>query len=322
MKSRSGAKPAGTFNPFFKQGNHAMAKIIDTFLFVEAYEAELLLMKLHLENDLVDKFVLIESAQTFRNEEKGLQAKKLILGDHRFWPFMDKIVIIEHEKGPFDGPAGYHTFYEAEEWSRASCWDYVRGRYADDAWVIVSDVDEAVDASDPVRKRLFLEELAANPGKTVIFDHYRYWYDFDNRSPWSIRTPVVQVGSIQNKTTSFRCRSNPPGPIRNVPLGDNPVFFEYSYCFSRDAMWRKLNSFIHDGYTEADLDLALLVNAWIKASARGERFGQRGHEDWFDTVELTEANSPRYVRENISLLKTNAVSPDYKANRRKMLYGR
>src|SRR5262249_35713713 len=126
--------------------------------------------------------------------------------------------------------------------------------------------------------------------------------------------------SVRSRRSSFRCRSTGPVAQRvEIPAGGHPLFFEYTFCFPPEAMWRKLNSFIHDGYTKEDLEKALLTNHWVKAPARGERPGHQTY-DWLETVELTEQNSPRYVRDNLARLKTNVIPPDYREHR-KRLYG-
>jgi hypothetical protein len=298
-------------------------KVVDTFLFSEAYEAELLLTKLHLESPLVDEFVLIESSQTFRGEEKGLQARKMLESDERFSRFLSRITVFSHPGRLFEGPPGYNTYYQNEERSRASCQAHVLANYSDEDWVIVSDVDEAVDCCDTDRRCQFTECLSRSAGNSASleFGHYRYWYDFDNRCYWTgIRTPVIQVGTIRRGLGSLNCRSRPRHTVQ-LPAGDRPLFFEYTFCFPAEACWRKLNSFIHDGYTVEELEKSLATNHWVKSAARGERPGERGDEDWFETVELTEQNSPQYVRDNLARLKTNLIPKDYRENR-KRLYGK
>jgi hypothetical protein len=300
-----------------------MVNIIDTFLFSEAYEAELLLVKLHLEDPVVNEWVLIESDQTFRGEFTGLTARSLIASDERFAQFRDRITIIEHCGKMTVSSPGYDAFYRNEEWSRRSCQSYLEDKYGDDAWIIVSDVDEAVDGTDPQRRARFLSILDEANGKdlTLEFGHYRYWYDFDNRCYWTgIVTPVVQMGAIRNRKSSLACRARDPRNCRRHPAADQPLFFEYTFCFAKPYMWKKLTSFIHDGYAESDLDVALLTNHWVKALARGERPG-RQDVDWLETVVLTEQNSPKYVRDNLVRLKTHAIPVDYLAHRQ-LIYHR
>lgn len=293
--------------------------VIDTFLFSESYEAELLLLKLHLESPVVTHWVLVESDVTFRGEPTGLHAKKL-LEDKRFAPFRDSVTVVEHHGRLFDGPACYDTYLKNEVRSRESAWPFINSFSKNEDWVIVSDVDEAVDCTDPIRHAKFIEHLHANGDATLFFQHYRYWYDFSNLTKYKgVVTPVANVGAIRNDKSSLAARTRIVHERVDFPSDPEPLFFEYTFCFPREAMWKKLTSFIHDGYTEEELRLALLTNTWVKSAARGEKVGQR-HDDWFETVILTEQNSPKYVRDNLSRLKTNAVSPDYKEHRRS-IYG-
>ncbi len=297
-------------------------KVVDTFLFAEAYEAELLLIKLTLESPVVNEWVLVESSQTFRGEEKGLQARKLIYSDERFAPFRDRIVLVEQQGRPFEGPPCYQTYYQNEERSRAMAWAHVDANYSDDDWFLVSDVDEAVDGTDPERAERFLGHLSRQAGRNVVlrFGHYRYWYDFDNRCYWAgIVTPAVRVGAARRGAGSTRARSTNSASI-DVPAEDLPLFFEYTFCFPPEGMWKKLNSFIHDGYTREDLERALLTNHWVKSPQRGEKVGGMD-VDWLETVELIEQNSPAYVRENLARLKTGVIPADYREHR-KRLYGK
>lgn len=62
-------------------------KIVDTFLFCDEYEKELLLAKLTMQSTRVDLHILVESDVTFRGEYKGLQARKMVEEDDRFSPY-------------------------------------------------------------------------------------------------------------------------------------------------------------------------------------------------------------------------------------------
>jgi hypothetical protein len=294
-------------------------RIVDTFLFCEEYERELLLLKLNLEDSVVSDFVLIESDVTFRGDFKGFHARKLIENDDRFAPFRAKLRIIEQKGRLFDGPANYETFYENEERSRNLAYGFLN-KCDVDTWVLVSDVDEAIDATCPQRRIAFLDHLKANERKTIYFGHLRAWYDFNNHCSWKgIFTPATQVGTLWKEWSTLRCRSRRAGQNVEVPAGDNPFFFEYSFCFPKEAMWEKLNSFIHDGYTREELDVALATNSWVKSAKRCESVGSQPF-DWFELVELTEKNSPKYVRDNFETLRTNVISKEYRENRRN-LYG-
>ena len=69
-------------------------KIVNTFIFGEPHETELLLLKLRLESNLVHEWVITESAFTFQGEPKDFHAENILNGDHRFREFVPRIKII------------------------------------------------------------------------------------------------------------------------------------------------------------------------------------------------------------------------------------
>jgi hypothetical protein len=291
-------------------------QIVDTFLFSEPYEKELLLIKLHLEDAGISKFVIIESSYTFRGEYKGLSARKMIESDKRFAPFLSKIHLIEHDKWLCPGPQNYDTFYQNEEASRESCWSYLESQCHNDDWVIISDVDEAFDCKNLERHDAFLAYLQDNQGATCRFGHIRFWYQINNLGNYyGVRTPVTQIGTIKKGWSSLKCRSKQIG--RNVDLQCDlnfPLCWEYTFCFpSIEDMWKKLCSFIHDQYTFSELEEALQANYWVKCKARGEKVGKK--EDWCELIELNSKNSPDYILENQRLFPTSFIPFDYRENR-------
>jgi hypothetical protein len=69
-------------------------QVIDSFLFSEAQELDMLLVKFNLEKHVVSTWLLLESQFTFQGEYKGLSAKELLQNDERFSEFVDRIIII------------------------------------------------------------------------------------------------------------------------------------------------------------------------------------------------------------------------------------
>src|SRR5690349_6138417 len=129
-------------------------KIVDSFLFSEPYEKELLLLKLQLEVNGIDEWVILENAYTLQGEKKGFHARKVLESDERFLPYLSKITIIEKE---------YETKYlprhvmldqfsfQAEHTQRDFAYDYFMDRYNEEDWIIISDVDEMMDFTDEKR---------------------------------------------------------------------------------------------------------------------------------------------------------------------------
>ncbi len=99
---------------------------------------------------------------------------------------------------------------------------------------------------------------------------------------------------------------------------DLPVAFEYSYCFrSFEEVMRKKRTYSHTGFCEASVRSGLACNHWPRSPNRGEVVGQEPY-DFFEKVELTEENSPKYVRDNLYWLRTNIVADDYKVKRKEV----
>lgn len=70
-------------------------KVIDTFMFSEPYEKDLLLLKLELENDVVDEWFITEGAYTFQGEHKGHYIRDILNKDERFQVYNHKIKLFE-----------------------------------------------------------------------------------------------------------------------------------------------------------------------------------------------------------------------------------
>ncbi len=283
-------------------------KIIDCFLMSEQFEGDLLEIKLNLEHEAVDKFVIIEGEYTFRGEYKGSNIANL-LREERFRSFLDKIHLISIKENLFHGEPGELEYFEVEHVSRAACLTYIKS-FSYDTWVILSDVDESLDFSDVARKNYILNTLAENTGG-VQFKNLRYWYDFDNLNFMTDkRIPIYSLSHLIKNTNIFRGRNN-DCVLYNPP---NPVGFEYTYCFAVENNWRKLNTFSHDKYEKQSLENGLKYNHWHRCPSRGESVGQ-SEWDWFETVILNESNSPKFVRDNLDRLKVNTVNPRYAEDR-------
>jgi len=56
-------------------------KIVDSFLFSEVYETELLLLKFILENEGVDEWIILENSYSFQGNYTGLHAQKILDAD-------------------------------------------------------------------------------------------------------------------------------------------------------------------------------------------------------------------------------------------------
>lgn len=116
--------------------------VYDCFIFFN--ELELLEIRLHELNDVVDKFVLIEANKTFQNNHKPYYFEE---NKERFAPFLDKIIHVKLDKYPLFIPLiNPFTPWKLEFFQRNSIVKGLKDCKPDDI-VLISDVDEIPRAS-------------------------------------------------------------------------------------------------------------------------------------------------------------------------------
>ena len=288
--------------------------IVDTFLFSEPHEADLLWVKFNLEDNHVDKWIIQENEYTLQGEKKGLHANE-VLKDKRFDKFRDKVHIISVSQQLMPADNRENTNFQREGWQRMLCRDYLVANYHDKpTLVLVSDVDESVDFSDFDRAQRYIEIALTHYPNQFCVGRMRYWYDYDNRCYLpDIRIPTISVEQIMaNPNILAQCRHN---AVNIYDAGETPIAFEYSYVFRNMAdVWRKKCTYAHTNFTEECIEEALKCNHWPRTMNRGEKLGDNEY-DFFEKVELTPENSPKFVRDNLTYLKTNIVSVNYQDNR-------
>jgi hypothetical protein len=289
--------------------------IIDTFLFSEPYENDLLYLKLILENDGVDLWIIQENSYTTQGEYKGVHAKS-VLAEERFKPYLHKIMVVSaDEKGKNSNDEGSN--FERENWQRTLCLQALSKFASSNDSIIVSDTDESIDFSDSNRKNRFYELIEKHQSVPIWVGRMRYWYDFDNRCYiHGLRIPVVPYSLLlQQPASIMRVRHQAFGPAYDA--NEDPIAFEYSYVFKNiDDIWRKKTTFAHNNYTYDCIVEGLKYNHFPASPLRGDAKPGTHEHDWLEEVVLTTKNSPQYVRDNLDTLKTNLVDPNYKYNRK------
>ena len=312
---------AGRFGSFSKVKRKTEVKnfkIVDSFLFSEIFEKELLLLKLMIEDSCIDEWIILENAYSFQGEYIGLQAKDLIENDPRFQPYKEKITIISKEMKTAILPK--HVFlddlsYKVEYWQRDLAYDYFINKYTENDWIMVSDVDEIIDFTDLARKNELLLKLANSKSGLVVFPTKRYWYDFDNEYKMMIGNAMCRKNYLlQNEKKLHQVRSENRRVINSK--WKNIIAFEYSSCYDKEYIMRKFYTSTHTGFTQNDLKLSLRCNH--RPTREFATWKADNNKYWFfETAQLTENNSPKFVRENLQSLKTGNIDVQYKLNRRK-----
>ena len=293
-------------------------KIVDSFLFSEPYEKEVLLTKMILGNQHTAEWIIVEGAYTFQGEYKGLHAQNVIDSDERFAPFRSRIHVITTTVA---NPALDYTRkdidkqgMDSERRQRSLAREYIIGKYADDVWVLLSDSDEMLDLGEPEKQELLQQKIEANTNGLIFVPRRRFWYDFDNLWNAVRSTPLVTVAQIRAAKGDMGL-----GFLRSDHIGyadewPQTLVFEYSYCYGYENILRKFRTFPHGGMTETEIRQSTRCNH-IPISAFRKMKLDLHKPLWMEKVTLTPQNSPRYVRENLELLRTNSIDPNYSQNR-------
>jgi len=292
-------------------------KIVDSFLFSEAFEKELLLLKFVLEDSCVDEWLLLENAYSFQGDFKGLQAKKILETDDRFRPYLDKITIISEERETtklakdevLDNEA-----FKIEYWQRDLAYNYFINKYNDNDWIIISDVDESLDFSDDPRKTELLQRMQTDKHGVLHVSTKRYWYDFDNEYQPLYGIPIcTKAYLLANRKKLHDVRVEYHADLKMK--WENIIGFEYSSCFKIDEIYRKLNTNSHMAFMVEEIKESLRCNHRPASKLRQMKV-KNDSRFFFEIVPLKENNSPKYVRDNLENLKTYNIDLNYRRNRR------
>lgn len=295
-------------------------RILDAFLFSEEHEKEVLLLKFILSDKHVDEWLICENAYSHQGDYKGLVARRLIANDKRFEPYRKKITIIEREQ-QFEvidkTKVQDDIAFKAENWQRNLALPYFLEHYGGDDWIAINDADEMFDFTDENRVAEFFKRLeGANEQGYLKVPRQRYWFDFDNQHI-NTHTSLLCTKKflVQNKHLTL-------STLRKLyTFGaegwENAIIFEYSSCFSREYIMRKLDTNPHTGISRQSLEQALRCNHRAIPLYMLKKKLKPTKHFFFEEVELTEKNSPLYVRQHLRELKTNVVDKNYRDNRKK-----
>lgn len=290
--------------------------IICTFPFSEAYELNILLLKFNLENKWVSEWIIAENDYTFMGQYKGFNLKRLLNEDVRFIQFRDKITVIEKSINlKLSGKEGDFSIGDNQ---RNSVKDYIINRHPDGTRVIVSDIDQAYDFEGGLRTELMLDFLTQYKDQAISFPIMKFWYDIDNFGHYLRQHCIKPIEHIKKKG-GFVYAEYPGARFNALDYKLNQfTIFEYTFCYFKEEIMRKLDTYGHFPFNEYDLDIALKCNHWIRRSQIGDVCPppSEEHNPWFETLELNYGNASQYILENFDSLKTKNVDPNYKENRK------
>lgn len=295
-------------------------KIIDTSICCGDYEGDLIYLKVWLESQQVDEFIFTENSYDYRGIFKGYFLNDLFR-QARFNHFRNRITVLQASKS-LSITANHNSidppeFAQAEAHLREFATNYIVNKYSDEDRILLTDCDEMFDFWDEWRTNKVLGELSTDD--CLQFERIRFWLDFDVlsfRSKGDIVCPSYKVKHLKEGQAKL---SQKKWNGRLVENGNRPYAFEYTNCFNIEGHYKKYGSSLHTYWSKEKIDEACLTGTWAKTTYQGPP-SKTCRWDWLLPVNLHKNNSPKYVRENLDILKTNLVPHNYIENRIK-LYG-
>jgi hypothetical protein len=324
-------------------------KVVDSFMFSEPHERELLLLKLEMEDAVIDEWIVIEGAYTHQGEHKGHYIRAMLSDDSRFAKYRDKITILElndnFSKSYLMPPLEYLRRYVkhrnprlrsslvalaeeaaffAEKNQREAGIDYVLDHHEDHDFVILTDIDEMLDAIG--RKRDVFLELLKPSEPAFKLRRKVFLYDYDNLCLRTRYCPVLSIKALRKLKAKngpwagYYVRAKLLWQGLNKLEVQEDLFYEFSYCFDKSSIMRKSRTYPHTGRGELEFERALLCNHVNRDVSLIDHAFLANRENWCEKIQVNEKNLPSTVVRNFERLRTNTVAVDYKDMRRKF-YG-
>ena len=304
-------------------------------MFSQKSEIELLYAKVVTENSLVANWVVVEGAYNFRGDPKPLILKDLLSKDKRFKDYLKRIHVVEVRKN-FLEDFSYGTKYflrkkfeilirkfffgghvNAKRLLIEKKYLYAEGASRDSAipkifdlsnsvndWILVSDLDEILNLSNDSIYQATIKIMNSNELFHMLY-RQKFIFDFDNLDYQQRFTPFISIELLKSKPslTAFR------GRIDGVAQIQYPFVTEYTFCFNLEGLFDKYSKHPHVSPTKESVLKALSVNSMPKYDDLAEL-------RWYKKVNLDDYIIPQYIKDNLSLLKTNIIAEDYDLNRK------
>ncbi|MEZ0184337.1 hypothetical protein AB9T89_18995 [Flavobacterium oncorhynchi] len=316
-------------------------KIVSTFMFSDSHEQELLWLKFNVEDSFVSEWIVTESKYTFQGKIKPMFFND-VLEQPRFKKFKNKIHYIElNENFNFQFEPKYMdllkrktkrllikkcdknyelvpyaelaSFY-AEINQRGACLGYLKSKYSDEDIVITCDADEIFDFTG--NKMDEFMDAVSKFDTPFYIKRYIYCYDFNNLTNRLRYSPIVKLKDLNSKQ-SFHSVRHPLKKNRKIVEFTRTLAFEYTFCFSREAIIKKLTSFAHVTDLDVDaVDFCLNNNISLINPDKIDNNYINDPESSFNRILISEENTPSFLIENFNDFKTSVVSIDYSLQRK------
>lgn len=254
---------------FTSEADPMKPRVWDGFTFFN--EFDVLEIRLHELDPVVDLFVLVEATRTFSGKPKPLFFAE---NPARFEPFLPKIVHVVVEDLPQDAPTWGREAFQRDAILRGL------GDAAPDDLVLIGDVDEIPRASA-------IRYLVDNGAEAAVtYQNTYYWrLNFQNvrGAPHDPLTLLVRRRLLGTPQQARLARFGLPG------IGG--AGWHFSYLGDEDAIRRKIDAFSHQEFNKPDF-----TERVRERLERGEDlFGREGFE-W--RVVPVDESFPSFVMGN------------------------
>lgn len=257
---------------FFKK-NKKDVLIFDCFLFFN--ENDILEVRVNELKDVVDYFVIFESAFTFSKKSKDF-----FFDSERFKNFKTKIIYIQNQdwiKSP--------DAWQFESFQRNKIIDGL-SMAGDKDMIILSDLDE-IPKADAIIDSFY--EIYKNNNKYIKLEHRNFSYWINNTSqtcPYGLSSIITKKENIKT-LQELRTKQIPDVILKNAG-------WHYSFMSDPKDMIYKIQSYSHKEYDKwPNNDLEFIKK---RISAGQSNFAH--DENVFKIIKLNKKNCPKHILKN------------------------
>lgn len=234
--------------------------IYDCFVFYD--ELDLLEIRLNSLKDVVDRFVLVESKETFLGKEKELFYEK---NKERFASFNSRIIHVVVEDFPKFNWKKLRKFrnWDREDYQRNSVTRGLSGCTDQDV-IILSDVDEipnpekVLEYKNTPGIKTFYQQLYYYYLNNLVIDHSEPNEIYEGYKPWHgpVMASYTYFKSFQSPTKLRTYRSRKDSEHTMVMDGG----WHYSFIGGTEMILKKMKSYCHTEYIKE----GMLNESWIE----------------------------------------------------------
>jgi beta-1,4-mannosyl-glycoprotein beta-1,4-N-acetylglucosaminyltransferase len=216
----------------------AAPKVYDCFLFYN--EFELLEVRLHELSDHVDKFVLVESCETFRGKPKKFYFEE---NKQLFEKYKDKIIHVKLTE-----PFKTEKLFERERYQRSQVLRGLKNAKPGDI-VFISDLDEIIRGSKVAE---VVKMITSKKAEAAILEQKMYYGFFNRQQADGWRGPVCTTYRVMKRISpalTRRLRNLRPKKVKKSKLTKIEIVPNAGWHFTSmggvDRAILKIESFSH-----------------------------------------------------------------------------